>query len=186
MRRRTNPMLITLTNPGRKRGRRNPAATSAEKAWSKFHGASAEKANVIKVPDVPGLPSGVMSLGLLDQLEFSPRGTLSFGRNYADGPWLVTDAGMRKLWIVARKAARLSSLKSHLGDRVVAASYFPENAASEKWDGKSAFRHAFGDGGPLPEDRWRETWPRLDSVGGGKAWTLARGKFHLDGKWIIG
>lgn len=187
MRRRRNPDLILLTNPtrarrARRRGKRNPA--TARKAWGTFHLTDGNKAKGVRIPDVAGLPREVVSLGALEEVRFGGGRSARWRRSATSGPWLVTDAAMRRLWAVGRSP--LVALRAHAGERSDAVAYYPERE-SGKHEASRGFLHHWGDGGPLPRARWREVWPRVVEVrgSGGRAYAFTGGRFTVTPEGIV-
>jgi hypothetical protein len=176
---RGNPDLLILSNPD---------APSVPESWARFHLRDTSNARMVHIPDVPGVPKSVVALGGFEGVEVED----SHGRivkvltkwSERDGPWLVTDAKMKRLWVVARTQAALSKLRPYIGVRSAAVYYFPP-ATSGKHDRDRGFRHAWGDG-TLPRSRWPEAWPKLGRMRSSRAVEFVGGQFTIEPDGIVG
>lgn len=174
MRKRKNPSLVILGNPAN--------LTNARKAWSTFHLRDGQHAKVKQIPDVPGVPREVMVLGAFEGGEFCESRDwdceptiIQLKRDMTRGPWLVCDAGMKRLWAVANSASDLKRLRSVHGMYMKAVYYWPpEN--SGKYHKRLAYRHAFGEvwADEKPKPKWAKVWPKVRITSGGRCLVIER------------
>lgn len=188
MRRRKNPSLVILGNPA--------GLSQARKAWSKFHLRDGTHANVRQIPDVNGVPREVMVLGAFEGGEFCETRDwgceptiLQLKRNMERGPWLVSDASMKRLWVVAKNAQDLSRLRRHSGEYMKAIYYWPPKN-SGKYHPRLAYRHAFGEvwSDEAPKPRWAKVWPKVRITSGGRCLVIERprGGYTVEEDGIVG
>lgn len=167
---RRNPSLITFCNP-----------KLAPKQWAAFHYTSRDAAAWVNVPDIKDVPTNQWSLGFATGVEFENGRKVAFRWSEQDGPWLLSETGnKRSLWIVSRNAARMNGLREQDGEIIRAVLYIPSKTSGKYVPG-SSFRHVFGDGGPLPKNRWPEIYPQLQKVAA-NAYAIVppRGGFHVE------
>lgn len=163
-------------------------ASSTKQAWAKFHLRGHENSHRVWMPDLEGGPTQAAELGLAQGLEVKASNgswrKINFHPTSDEGPILITDAPMRRLWIVS--SVRILSVDDVDGRRVRAVYYFPRKN-SGKYDRSRGFRHEFGEGGPLPEHRWHEAYPRARKVHRkGFGLELIDGKFTIEPRGIVG
>lgn len=184
--RRSNPELVVLFNPTT-----IPDERRVRESWSKFHLKSGKKAKVTSIKDIQGLPKTVMVLGLCEAVEFVPRQAdqggreIPFGRS-EDGPWLVSDSSLRRLWVVGSR--RLVGIPPG-ANYVKAVVYYPPRNSGKHHSSK-AFRHEFGETGEggRPRRDWPRFYPAFKVVGGGRAIALLRprGGYTVEERGIVG
>lgn len=173
---RKNPTLLVLSNPAV-----IPDEAQARKSWERFHLKSSKQAGILQIPDVPGMPRTVVVLGALEGVEWlesrsnEEYETIEFDHDEHEGPWLVTDAKMIRLWIVAKKDDDLKDIPTNGFLRAIY--YFPQKSSGKH--AAEPYRHAFGDDdGSKHEDGDESCYPRV--TGSGRKRALVDGRYYID------
>lgn len=169
---RRNPTLLSFTNPA-----------TAPRAWQDFHGRGPDDAEMLVLPDIPGVPRRPWALGFAQGIETDGQ-EVRWRWTYDDGPWLVS-ASQQTLWIIARYAAQLARL--HAGaTNVAAVTYYPSRS-SGKYVVGSPYRHEFGEGGKLPSADWPSVYPDLKMIApNAYRFVRPRGGFVVEARGIVG
>lgn len=140
------------------------------------------------MPDIDGGPTDAIELGLAEGLEVEDRHgryvRVELDPDPTRGPLLVTDVGLRRLWIVSKDP--VEAFRPHAFRRVRAIYYYPRRN-SGKYDRERGFRHEFGEGGKRPQEDWVKAYPYLLARGaGGRGWELDDGEFTIEPRGIVG
>ncbi len=183
---RRNPTLLILGNPETI----VPQEREARKTWGKFHLKKGDRAQAMKIPDIPGLPKTVVVIGALSGVEVVSKRwdedaeTISWKHSHEGGPWLVTDSAGKRLWIVATGVKDLADVPTKGYVRAVS---YNAPKHSGKYDAVSdrSWRHHMGEGlDEMPEDRWPECYPTLR--GRGRYRAFVDGTYTVEPRGIVG